>query len=112
MPSRRKKVELSKSTWVGGISLGFRGALHPELGSQVTELAGQAGLLGQEQKERLHQIGHVPGKWKGLTFRASHSSKCDFVLQKMLVSRPYREPCFLRFKADPILLRLPWRLRQ
>ena len=61
------------------MSLGFRGVLHPELGSQMTELAGQAGFLGQEQKEGLHQIGHLPGKWKRLTFCASHSSKCDFV---------------------------------
>ena len=61
------------------MSLGFRGVLHPELGSQMTELTGQAGFLGQEQKEGLHQIGHLPGKWKRLTFCASHSSKCDFV---------------------------------
>ena len=63
---------------MGGISLGFRSVLHPQLGSQMTELEGQAGFLGQEQ-EGLHQIGHLPGKLKGLTFCASHSSKCDFV---------------------------------
>ena len=62
---------------MGGISLGFRSVLHPQLGSQMTELEGQAGFLGQEQ-EGLHQIGHLLGKWKGLTC-ASHSSKCDFV---------------------------------
>ena len=51
----------------GWISRRFRGALHPELGNQMTQLAGQAGFLGQEQKEGLHQIGHLLGKWKGLT---------------------------------------------
>ena len=66
------------------MSLGFRGVLHPELGSQMTELAGQAGFLGQEQKEGLHQIGHLPGKWKRLTFCASHSSKCDFFFNFIL----------------------------